>query len=159
MRVGVSVSREKLNGTLMWMKWVDVAYLLEGRNKRCKLLGSTKLESSSFCSGCRTAWALSILRPRSSKQKKMNEVEMKVLKQGVAALAKKLRAPILSQPPWRIFARISSSICILFVHPWPQFEVLLWLLCQGVELCSQLCPSFLWVLLKEKKELKQSILW
>jgi hypothetical protein len=42
----------------------------------------------------------------------MKGVEMMVWKQGVAALARKLRVPALSRRLWQIFAQISSLFWI-----------------------------------------------
>ncbi len=107
MIVGVSVSGEKLKGTLIWIKWVDAVYFTEGRNNSCSLLASTKFESSSFGSGSGTAWAPFILRARMSRKMKMKDPERKVQKQGVAALVRKLLAQALSRRLWQIFSRIS----------------------------------------------------
>ncbi len=89
---------------------MDAAYFPEGQNNSCSLLRSMKLESSSFGSGSGMAWAPFILRARSSRKKKQKDVEMKVQRQGVAALVRKLQAPALSQQLWQICARISSLI-------------------------------------------------
>jgi hypothetical protein len=103
MSVGVSISWEKLKGTLMWIKCVDAAYFLEGLNKGCSLLGSTKFESSSFGSKSGTAWAPSILRARMSRKKKIKAPERQVRKQGVAVSARKPLGPVLLKLLSQIF--------------------------------------------------------
>jgi len=69
MFIGVARSWEKLNSTLMWMKWVEAAYFPDGQNKSCKFAGWTKLESSSDGAGSDTALVMFILRTRSSRMK------------------------------------------------------------------------------------------
>ena len=111
---------------------MDAAYFPEGLYSSCSLLGSTKLESSSFGSGSGTAPAPSILRARMSRKKKMKAVERQVRKQGLAASEKNPLGPVLLRWLWQIFSRISSFVCI--------FVLLLVRLAEfddpGVVLCS-----------------------
>jgi hypothetical protein len=62
MFIVVAGSCEKLNVTLMWMKWVEAAYFPDGQNNSCRLVGSTNFEFSSVGAGSGTALAPFILR-------------------------------------------------------------------------------------------------
>ena len=117
---------------------MDAAYLPEGLNSSCNLLGSTKFESSSFGSGSGTASALSILRARMSRKKKKKAVERQVRKQGLAALERKPLGQALSRLLWLIFSRISSFVCIFvsLLERLVEFGGL------GVTLCSQFSLFF-----------------
>ena len=51
-----------------------------------------------------------------SRKKKMKAVERQVRKQGLAALERKPLGRALSRLLWRIFARISSFVCIFVLR-------------------------------------------